>query len=110
MNWIQKLGIPSVARVCVTQRNPGCQWELLGFSIARGEPLENVHSSSFKKLFLGPAGATEKGCLDILEDSWGLEGLESLETDHEHTVGPGLKSVGLLLCPWCLAQKCCCCS
>lgn len=85
MNQIHKLAIPSVARVCVTQRKPGameghgwpqaqpegqgrswpvlalCQQELLGFSIARGEPSENVHPSSLQKLFLGPAGATEKG-------------------------------------------------
>lgn len=65
-----------------------CQWKLLGFSIARGKPSENVHSSSFQKLFLGRARATEKGCMDMLEDSWGLAGLE---TDHEGTAWPVLE-------------------
>ena len=64
-----------------------CQWKLLGFSIARGKPSENVHSS-FQKLFLGRARATEKGCMDMLEDSWGLAGLE---TDHEGTAWPVLE-------------------
>ena len=93
MNQIQKLGIPSVARVCVTQRKPGAtegrgwpetlpegqgrSWPVAGtlpvgaagVQRCQSEPSENVHSSSFQKLFLGPAGATEKGCLDMLEDS-----------------------------------------
>ena len=47
-----------------------------------------MHSSSFQKPFLGPAGATEKGCLVMLEDSWGLAGLE---TDHERTAWPVLE-------------------
>lgn len=46
----------------------------------------------------------------MLKDSWGLEGLESPGKQTMSTVGPGLKSVGLLLSAWCLAQKYCCCS